>query len=148
MEKAEIKLYNIEHLGLVIIMSSGVVYTNQTGGYACLQPSVEGVYVPLSADNSEILTQLMEFFTGSKWNGACCTGIDGETADFIDNLLGQSPSIRYLTEDLSFISVDRTLLHESHEAWVFVNIFQPTTEATIINGFGNTKGVLTWPNSD
>ena len=85
-EKAEIDLYNTEHLGLIIMIKSGVIYTNQTGGYACLHPETEGVYVPLSNEKSELLNKLMEYFTGSKWKGCCWNGIDEETAAFIDIL--------------------------------------------------------------
>ena len=147
-EKAEIDLYNAEHLGLIIMKKSGVTYTNQTGGYACLHPETEGVYVPLSNEKSELLNKLIEYFTGLKWKGCCWDGIDEETANFIDKLLRETSSIKYSAENLGFISVDREQLKLSHEAWIYVNLSQPSDESSIINGFGDAKGILTWPNSD
>ena len=34
-------------IGLVVMEDTGVVYTNQAGGYACRQPRAEGYFVPL-----------------------------------------------------------------------------------------------------
>jgi hypothetical protein len=38
-------------VGLVIPCSSGVYYSNQTHGVVCNHPEVEGIYIPLPAQN-------------------------------------------------------------------------------------------------
>ena len=42
-----IRLWQSGGIGLIIPFESGVVYSNQTGGYGCLHPEVQGVYIPL-----------------------------------------------------------------------------------------------------
>jgi hypothetical protein len=130
-------------LGVIILWPSHVVYSNQTGGYACLQPREEGVFVPLYADHGQQAAQFEAFFTGPTWDGGCCNGIDAETADYLDRLCAASFSTRLL-------HVDRTRLHDSHEAWIYVDVGVIEEQAyshTILN-FGQQKGVLTWANSD
>src|SRR5262245_43932351 len=117
--KPLMRLWNMTGIGLIVKRSSGVLYTNQTGGYVCLQPMEEGVFVPLTqtlegrAIEPERL--LYEYFTGPKWRGHCANGIDDETADFIDDVLSK-------TVDTAFITVDRSRLKDSHEAWVHVDV--------------------------
>ena len=36
--------------GLIVPKNTGVIYTNQTDGYACDHPTLEGVFIPLSND--------------------------------------------------------------------------------------------------
>ncbi|AUX40429.1 uncharacterized protein SOCE26_018300 [Sorangium cellulosum] len=48
---ALIRLYDAG-LGLIIKHASGVLYTNQTCGVCCAQPELEGVFVPLDAEES------------------------------------------------------------------------------------------------
>ncbi len=138
-DKPTIRVWETESLGLIIKCKSGVQVSNQTGGHGCLHPELEGIYVPLRTK----VEVLENYFTGPKWDGWCMEGIDQETADFIDDLLAKEP-------DAKFISVDRTRLKESHEAWVFVNIREPKVSVgwTVWSGFGTTEGILTWPNSD
>jgi len=102
-------------LGLIILWPSHVVYSNQTGGYACLQPHEEGVFVPLDADQGQQAAQLEAFFTGPTWGGGCWNAIDAETADYLDRLFAASFST-------NFLHVDRTRLHDSHEAWIYVDV--------------------------
>ena len=141
--------------GLIIEYPSGVVYSNQTGGTACLHPEQEGVYVPLRNDASyaerKLLSpemKLLEYFEGSKHKGSGATeGLDAEDADFIDGVLR---SWR-LGE---FLEVDRDRLRECHEAWVYVRIKRDETVddefLSLASGFGPypKRGVLTWTNSD
>ncbi len=47
MSKAIINLYQFSGIGLIVSHPTGIVYTNQTGGYACLSPEFEGAFVPL-----------------------------------------------------------------------------------------------------
>jgi hypothetical protein len=143
LDKPLIQLWGGPRLGLIILRPSGVYYSNQTGGYACLHPTVEGVFVPIRVDELDLERELSEYFTGAKWQGWCCRGIDEETAIVIDGLLAQCDFTRG-------IRVDRNRLRDSHEAWVYVDYANlPETEwRTEISGFGACKAVLTWENSD
>jgi len=53
----------------------------------------------------------------------------------------------------AFVTVDRARLSESQEAWVFVLVDspaegEPESSDIPLYGFGRTRGVLTWVNSD
>ena len=143
-DKPLIQLWQSRSLGLIVRHPSGVRYTNQTGGYACLHPEIEGVYVPLADAYSEQVSRLAEHFV-TRWGGHCYDGIDAETADFIEQVLRTS----WVAENLQ---VDRTRLEDSHEAWIYVRVpgsadsgnprLQP------FSGFLDAEGVLTWENSD
>lgn len=138
--KPILRIWCTESLGLIISYPSGVRISAQTGGYTCQQPEIEGVYLPLKYDAKE----LEEYFTGPKWQGWCCNGIDEETADFIDNYLSNDGNTAY-------IKVDRARLQDSQEAWIYVDVFEPggaVKEINLLSGFGRCKGVLTWDNSD
>jgi hypothetical protein len=152
-EKPIIQLYDAAGLGVIVLFPSGVIYTNQTGGYSCLHPTEEGVYLPLVSDSFNHESALLDYFYKGKWRGACADGIDIEDADFIDQLLGK-------TDNTKFVSVNRQRLADSHEAWVYVNLAAtpsrfPELPATyssemsfLLYGFGAREGVLTWCNSD
>lgn len=130
-----IDLYEHEGLGLIIACPSGVNYTNQVAGYACLHPELEGVYVPLPASVCE---KLDSHFTGPKWSGHCYEAIDEETADFVDAILAEL--------DLGFcLCVDRDRFAESWEAWIQVKI---SMNSVLWLGLDEGTGVLTWENSD
>jgi hypothetical protein len=139
-QKPTVLLYEMAGVGLIFPYSSGVVYQNQTGGYACLQSSVEGIFVPLQGEPFDHYKAFHTFFFKGKWAGNCANGIDGETADFIDATLARLPGH-------SGIKVDRSRLAESHEAWVHVTLADPTC-AGLLEGFNSAHGILTWSNSD
>jgi hypothetical protein len=139
--KPIIRLFDYTDLGLIILFPSGVLYSNQSGGYACLHPVEEGVFVPISIEIINLSDSLTMYFTGSKWRGWCAYGIDEQTADFIDQIL-------QTTSGTNFLKVDRTKLSDSYEAWVYVDISEPNDQVPSIIGFGECKGVLTWLNSD
>ncbi len=169
--KPLIRLYNSQGVGVIILCPSGVLYSNQAGGLSCLQPEIEGVYVPLACEPIDQEEMLEQYFTGPKWLGCCSNGIDDEDANEIDRILGLSLPTR-------FIKVDRSQLKDSCEAWVYVNIAaQPKERPRSYNGsegkgttasgeiildsdydlgvllypfygFGNCSGILIWMNSD
>lgn len=146
--KPEIDLSNPADigLGLIIIWSSGVIYSHQVGGYSCLTAKEEGVFARLYKELDDQEAMFIEHFCGSKWNGCCFGGIDNETADFIDQVLN-------LSSRTNFIKVDRTRLDECCEAWIYVDINEPETSqdgycSAALGGFGKVKGVLIWSNSD
>lgn len=139
-QKPTVLLYGLDGVGIIIPYPSGVVYQNQTGGYSCVQSSAEGVFVPLEGEPFDHYEALHTFFFKGKWAGNCANGIDGETADFIDATLARLPGH-------SGIKVDRSRLTDSHEAWVYITLADPTC-AGLLEGFTATRGILTWPNSD
>ena len=152
---ASISLLDCVGTGLIIQHPSGVTYSNQTGGTACLHPEQEGVYVPLRNDISvpenKLLspeTALLDYFEGPKHRGIGATnGLDAEDADFIDGVLRD-------WRMADFLEVDRGRLRDSHEAWVYVRIKhdEDTGRAflSLFHGFAPYPklGVLTWTNSD
>lgn len=143
MEKPLIQLFCFEGIGVIVSCQSGVRYSNQTGGYACLFPEIEGVFAPLTNLVFNQREKLNKFFTGTKWGGYCYKGIDEETADFIDSVLIESPQTEILR-------VDREKLRESHEAWIYVLILEGRGDIDLqeVYGFAVGHGVLTWLNSD
>lgn len=130
-------------IGLILLWPSGVFYSNQTGGYACLQPRIEGIFVPLHDELVDQEQMLYDYFTGPKWRGACINGIDEETASHIDHVLN-------LSFHTSFLRMDRERLNESHEAWVYVDVLNVAehVDSRPVVGFSTRKGILTWSNSD
>lgn len=131
-------------LGLIILQPSGAFYTLETGGYACYHALAEGVFVPLRPETDDDQEGLLSaHFNGPKWEGWCSEGIDEDTADHVNYILSLSPSTWYL-------KVDRMRLDDSREAWIYVNVHEPTVDPDIarISGFGKCKGVLVWGNSD
>ena len=137
-EKRVIDLGWYEGLGLIILHPSGVLYTNQVGGHGCFHPEVEGVFLPLkTCENRTELKSLEEHFKGS-WDS-----LNEFEANLVDTVLQKSG------QDLSWISVDRSRLKDSFEAWVYVKLNPKKTHAhESLTGFDGSLGILTWPNSD
>ncbi len=127
MGKPIIRLWQTDSLGLIILMKTGVVVSNQTGGNECMQPEAHE------------LEHFFSFESGSVGYFA----LNERMADYIDGFLAKDGNTR-------FLKVDRARLEESYEAWVFVEILAAEGDpgATLISGFRATKGILTWPNSD
>jgi len=147
----KILLYEHVGLGLVISWPSGIVYSNQAGGYGCTQPTIEGVFVPLRNDcllDGKLLspeTELLSYFTGPKHRGAGArNGLDQQDADHLDSVLRSHRLDRCL-------HVDRARLTDSDEAWVFVQVTaDEDSDGGLFSGFAPypRSGVLTWSNSD
>ena len=141
--KPVIRLWHLTSPGLIISHPSGVIYSNQTGGYACDHPEMEWVFVPLADPDVDQYAELDRHFTGPKWGGHCYSGIDEETAAFVDGVLATSYMTRRLT-------VNRDKLDVSDEAWIHVIIAPHEGENDIheFHGYPSGVGVLTWPNSE
>lgn len=152
--KAIIRLYDAVGIGVIVCCESGVRVSNQTGGTSCLQPEVEGIFIPLRNDcrvgNAQFASaelELSRYFCGSKHRGAGATsGLDLEDAAFIDKVLGHARLD-------AAISVDRDQLLASHEAWVHVVIKADESsdpDLALFAGFAPypRRGILTWFNSD
>ncbi len=151
MSKPYVSLIGHAGTGVIIEHPTGVIYSNQAGGTACLHPEIEGAFVPFG---NEVFAghrfvspenQLLAYFEGPKHGGTGATnGLDEADADFIDGVL-KKVGVR------QWIEVDRNRLKESCEAWVFVIVLDDEAPSvSICSGFGpyRKKGVLTWSNSD
>lgn len=140
-----IRLWNMPfEVMLVIDERSGVFYQNQVGGNVCAQEELEGVLAPveLDAESVELIAHLP--YVNRK-------GISDEIADAIDRVLAAVQTKRAIKADV--VRVDRSRLQDSWEAWVYVVVDSPEniTDDNFFDswlGFGTTRGVLTWPNSD
>lgn len=160
-------LFDVESIGLALIVpaATGIAYANQTGGYLCTQSSQEGFLLLI---DSEFPYEIGSYFTGDKWGGWCSGGIDEETADWVDNVLSQMPVAQPTTvhraawlddgagaaldqglaqiDVLKHLRVDRTKLHDSHEAWLHVQIQGGLPP--LVPGTDPLPAILTWENSD
>ena len=147
--KPVLKLYESIGTGIIVAFPSGVSYSNQTGGTFCLKPEIEGVYVPVRNDyllpngpleSPEI--ELSRYFVGLV---GAIRGLKAADADFIDSILHRV--------GLHTVTVDRSRLAKSHEAWIHVVIAgdedDDSSRATF-SGFSPypRQGILTWCNSD
>jgi len=96
----------------------GGIYTNQTHGFACEHPKEEGVFLPLPDVGPEaprpLLRRLQQHFKGG-WHHLL-----DDDADFID---GEFRSLGF-----GFITVDRTQIDRSFEAWVRVRLSAKSTD--------------------
>jgi hypothetical protein len=141
--RKEICLYDLDQLALILLEPSGVFYFNQVGGHSCYQNFVEGIFSFVSDPVKKLHNIIAEYMLYKN-------GLAVEDADFLDKQFEQFDEVKYLR-------VDRTRLGDSVEAWVYVDIDQalvgePKDYSEYYNmafkGFGCTKGLLTWDNSD
>lgn len=141
--KPVIQLFYAGGVGLIPPWNSGVVYSNQTGGHGCRHPEMEGMYVPLFPEGSSIEKTLEDMFTGQKWQGWCCEGIDAQTADLIDAVLAEIDRTKGM-------KVNRDHLEDSQEAWIHLTITDSrmAPDFSLLKGFGQQNAILTWSNSD
>jgi len=149
-----VQLWEAVGLGLIIEYPSGIAYSNQTGGTSCSHPKVEGLLVPLRNDTEyetrRLLSpenELYDYFKGPKYCGTgAIGGLDVEDVSFIESVLE-----KYRLS--SCISIDRSRLADSHEAWVYVNVEREERSEDHLKIFAGLgpyprSGVLTWTNTD
>uniref|UniRef100_UPI00404990EB DUF6210 family protein n=1 Tax=Flavobacterium sp. TaxID=239 RepID=UPI00404990EB len=137
--------------GLIINLPTGILFSNQTGGTACLQPEIEGLFIPIANDiftESNALyspeTELTQYFLSPKYAGTgACNGIDCKDVAAIEAILE-----KYSLQD--FITIDSAKLSESHESWIWVKININSENNLLLKNFEKTDliGVITWCNSD
>ncbi len=138
--KLWLSLYDLEGVALIIAAPTGVTYSNQVGGHACLQPTYEGALLPVNPDRdpdgprSDLETALGEALLNQGF-------LDDALADAVDAILARF----YATAGLT---VDRTRLRESTEAWVHVIAREAEGGAYGESRYPAGRGVLTWLNSD
>jgi len=146
----EIKLYDNLGFGLIINLPTGVLISNQTGGNACLQPTTEGVFIPLANEitiDSNILispeTEFAEHFLIKYGETGATKGLDISDVEVLETILK-----KYNLHN--FIRIDFDKLSQSHEAWIWVLINTDSENNLLIKNFSASKlsGVITWRNSD
>jgi hypothetical protein len=137
--KPRVCLYWLDRAALVILMPSGVIYFNQTGGNFCLQSEAEGILFPIN--NEPRLGHLHDGSLDIRLAQATpeMIRISETTAQRIDTLLEE-----FLYNDI--VKVDRSKLEQSNEAWIHVEIDEQSSGD--LNDFAGYKAILTWPNSD
>ena len=132
LENRVIDLERFQNLGLILKIASGVSYTSQVAGFACNHPTIEGAFFPLPAEpGNGGLYALTQHFRGV-W-----TPITESDAHFVDKVLRR--------HGYEYLTVDRSNLANSYEAWVHVLLENVPQE---LRGFERSGAVLTWPNSD
>jgi hypothetical protein len=148
LSKPSVELWDTVGLGLIIEYPSGIFFSNQTGGTACLHPSIEGIYIPIHNDYSEPEKQfispeidLTKHFVGAKYLGNGATeGIDAEDVSIITEIL-----IKYTLNEFISVDTNKVKMEQSHEAWIHVKI----KNLYLLKGFPTElSGILTWGNSD
>jgi hypothetical protein len=145
--KPTVNLWRMVGIGLIIPYPTGVMYSNQVGGYGIDHPKLEGVFVPINrghgiVDQSfNLAKELYDHFTGPKWQGHCSNGINEETANFIDDLLARHNLANP-------IKVNRNRLPLCQEAWIEVLVEYRKGFSDLFNGTSSEEAILTWPNSD
>jgi uncharacterized protein DUF6210 len=131
-------LWNLEGAAAIVLEASGVVYSNQTCGNACAQPEAEGILVPFNDDppldhpERALWERLARILENAHY-------LTPRLADKVDAEFAADPDTRCAT-------VDRSRLKDSHESWVYIDL--DGTASGLLRGFGRSKAVLTWPNSD
>jgi hypothetical protein len=135
--KPRVCLYWLDRAALVILMPSGVIYFNQTGGNFCLQSEAEGILFPIN--NEPRLGCLRDGSLDIRLAHATSEmiKISEATAQRIDRLLEE-----FLYNDI--VKVDRSSLFD--EAWIHVEIGEQSYGD--LKDFAGHKAILTWPNSD
>jgi len=149
---------------IVVPMKTGVIYTNQVGGYAVIEMTLEGYIIPLKDKHYNKVKEgtksnndnpywnifhLQEEFDklfaplngGTKYNGHGYSGIDEDDADYIEQVCGEDDSMR--------ITVNRDLLDKCMEAKIYVQVelVQYDLNSNKTNPLV-VDGILTWENSD
>jgi len=142
-----VSLYGHAGTGVIIEWPSGIFYSNQTCGHVCRQSELQGVFVPVGNDidpEGRLLgpqDALYKYFAGPAHGGwGAELGLDEADAQVIEAALQEN---NYL---LRIVTVDRSRLRDSHEAWVHVLIEEPDSPHPMFTGMGPfpLRGVLTW----
>ena len=142
-----VRLYEHSGTALVIPHSTGIIYANQAGGHACLQPQAEGFLVPIANDvglapKHEFRSPENELYRYFEKLNSCGAPLTDNDAAKIEAIIHQLPLWRGL-------SVDRRRINESVEAWVYVNIAATEERPVPVDGLSYPfDAILTWTNTD
>ncbi len=137
-KKITLSLYDMAGVAVIIQLNTGVIYTNQACGTACLQPCIEGALLPVNHDfEPDKCEGMLEVKLAFLFKN--CEKLSLTMADKVDELL------RY-HNSTDGIKVDRNKLQDSYESWIYVKLKR--TKYCGFEGAEHFYGVLTWPNSD
>lgn len=142
-----VRLYEHSGTALVIPHTTGIIYSNQAGGLACLQPDVEGFLAPIANDVGlapahDFRSPENELFRYFKKLHSCGAPLTEMDAIKIESVMHELPL-------WGGLSVDRERLAESIEAWVFVRIVDIGHKPIPVDGLPYpVDAILTWTNSD
>lgn len=131
--KPLVELWESEAYGAIVPCSSGVRWTNQTGGAHCAHPEAEGVFVPLA----EIDISAGSAIALDQWDRAY-------SKDLVTQWLADQPA-----EDL-FTAAD-SFDGPFGEAWLPVIVRDDVEEMRMpvaLRPFIGRLVILTYPNSD
>ena len=136
----QVTLHTFPDLGLIVKAATGVIYSNQTGGFANLHPEVEGFFVPLRTYFGMRELHALQGICPSGFDAD--DGIDEETAARLEWILDR--------QGLKCIRVDRAKLAQSWEAWIHVRISGELDHKVPMEEPrpDRLEAVLIWPNSD
>ncbi|TGJ99007.1 hypothetical protein EHQ53_10495 [Leptospira langatensis] len=139
--KIWIFLWCIKSPVLLVPKATGVVYTNQTCGTACLQEEIEGFAIPISDEYSDIDYELsLDFRIRKLFPDGNPGNIDFRLAEAIQSILDSY-------NESKWVRIDFEKLSESHEAWLKVKLYSGNDyiPSDLIDG---QEAILTWQNSD
>ena len=142
-----VSLYDHSGTALVIPHPTGITYSNQAGGHACLQPEIEGFLVPIANDvglspQNEFRSPENELFAYFGKLNSCGAPISDTDADRIESILHKSPV-------WGGLSVDRKRLNDSVESWVHVTVSDESNLPVLVTGLKYPlSAILTWNNTD
>lgn len=140
-----VRVRDADGAALIVRWNSGVWYTNQAGGHSCMQPEAEGIFVPLNpivSDQGRAVA-LEETLSACRWPGvALHAGVSPNEADCVDAALEK--------HKLDGITVNRSRLRDSMEAWVFVDVSAVDSPGlrVLVDWSTPLEAVLVWGNSD
>lgn len=141
----QINLWAAENTASLIIEdeNSPVTYSNQTNGYACSHPEVNGYLVPVEFKGGVAEKFVNEGYAGNGWE------LDSSFYDDIPQIFEQLGD--YFCDEYSF-ELDESRKGKNTETWVHITAkrVKPAQKYHgIIQGFPDIfTAILTWLNSD
>ncbi len=152
MSDACVDLIYFNQAALIVLMPTGVQYSNQVNGTGCFHPYAEGFLVPIdtghfgSAEPERgLCPRLMKRFESG------VGVVSPDDADFIDAILAESLFTRGIRVDRSRLGTPSLSGDVSMEAWVHVTLGDWLRDAgpfAALYESNATAAILTWPNSD
>lgn len=142
-----VRLYDHAGTALIVPHPTGIIYTNQAGGHACLQPQVEGFVVPIANDvglapEHRFISPENQLFKYFNKLHSCGHPLTERDAKAIESIFHQLPI-------WGGLSVDRSRLNESVESWVYVNVSAHEQGPLPVDGLSfPLEAILTWTNCD
>lgn len=122
----------IDTVGICLILSgpTGVTYSNQTGGYACHHPRIEGFIVPFLSDNISEPPHV-----------GCWGPIEARDVPAIAS---------WISSEIPWLRLDDTRLSEAEEGWWPVVVIRHDANIRLSDDMDlvGKRGILTTENCD